>query len=153
MKYKFKKADIEKCVSEYKKEKRSFEKLIFEPPESPQRETEEFLGCVIGTKAEFEDIKLFWIKAFEQILEKAYILEEWEEWGEEDNSIFVMDAQLMLKDDFRKKILELSPYHPKNFPVFKEDFLAYQLKDDWNERIFLLENEEKFQLIYWETTS
>ena len=150
MKYKFKKADIEKYVSEYKKEKRSFEKFIFEPPESPHRKTEGFMAFVIGTKAEFGDIKLFWIKAFEQILAKTYILEEW---GEKDNPKFVMDAQLMLRDDFRVKFLELFPYHPKKLPVFKKEFLAYQLKDEWNERIFLLENKEKFQLIYWETTA
>ena len=94
----FVKSDIEKCLEAYRKEERVFEKLIFYPSDALQRTSEEFIASVIGTKTEFEDVKLFWVKAFQQILEKTYFLEEWEKWGKEHNSMFLMDAKPIIAE-------------------------------------------------------
>lgn len=115
---------------------------------SPQ--SEESLASIIGKKSAFESETLFWVKAYQQIGKWEEVLEEWEHFTPE---MFLVQPKKINQASFSKAIKAVCINLPEPPELLSPPSKAYQLKDVWNQRIFLLENEERYQLVYWDTTA
>lgn len=113
-------------------------------------QTEESLASLVGKKTVFESLLLFWIKAYQKVLIWEEMLEEWETFTP---PMFVVDAKKTSGEVFSRSINDMFKNLPYPPDLISPPYKAYQLKDAWDQRIYLLENEDKYQLVYWDTTS
>ena len=148
---KFSESDIQHYFPDFISESLSFDKEEYFQQEHFNRpQNEESLASLVGKKTVFESLLLFWIKAYQKVLIWEEIIEEWETFTP---AMFVVYAKKTSGEVFLRSINDVFKNLPHPPDLISPPFKAYQLKDEWDSRIYLLENEEKYQLVYWDTTA
>ena len=147
----FSESDIQLYFPDYISKSLSFDKeAYFQQENFNKAQTEESLASLVGKKTVFESLLLFWIKAYQKVLIWEEIIEEWESFTP---PMFVVDVKKISGELFSRSINDIFKNLPYPPDLISSPFKAYQLKDAWDQRIYLLENEEKYQLVYWDTTA
>ena len=142
------KEEICKKVSIVLKEKikvESFEYYDFQNFKSPS--SEETFCLISVSKSNCKELIKFWIKGFEKIIEFEERYEgeaDYLEWYE--TNILEVDESKFL-NEFKSMTSNLN----KNVKSIDKPLRYYQVKCDWNERIFILESKTEFLMVYWDT--
>lgn len=144
------KEEIRKEVSVILKEKikiENFEYYDFQNFESPS--SEETFCLISVSKSDCKQLIKFWVKGFEKIIEfeESYDGEvDYLEWYE--TNILEIEKLKFLKE-FKSMTSNLN----KSVKVIDNPIRYYQVKYEWNERIFILESKTEFMMAYWDTTA
>ncbi|MEL6255162.1 MAG: hypothetical protein AAFR87_24345 [Bacteroidota bacterium] len=142
--------DIKEDFEEYASKSIPFEsEAYFRQNDFNKPQSEESLASLIAMKSEILSIRLFWIKAYQKILDWEEVLEEGETMSPD---LFIIKTQKISQSGFFRAKHEMFTNLATPPDLLAPSYKAYQLKNEWNQRIFLLENETKYQLVYWDTT-